>query len=258
MKSRNLILVNTPTLVLLVGLLVLNACGGAVRLPVRSHGPAGANIVNPQINLHLLQSGTTQRSEVAEKLATIDSGSSNPRVFWGRWSESKWGYWWVVAGPGGGAAGDARRLWHVKNVLLTFDNKGVLQQQQVFNNDREFWTALGTELNHVPLLDLSEPVPLIMYAGHIQQISLARDGIDMEVLAHKKKLPLHISPAAVVRFSHNGTGDKSGHPAVTCHTLHLAEKTAAGKSIHMCGEASAVVTLFQYLHQMAPPSMRWE
>lgn len=258
MKTHNRILAYTKSVAFLAGLLLLTACGGAVRLPVRSHGPAGANIGNPQIDLHLLQSGTTKRAEVADKLATIDSGSSNPRVFWGRWSESKWGYWWVIAAPGGGAAGDAKRIWHVKNLLLTFDEEGVLKEQQVFNHDREFWTALGKELSEVPPLDLSEPVPLNAYGRNVRQISLAKDGINMEVFARKKKLPLHISPSDMVRFSHDRTWDKNGHPAVTCHTLHLTEKTAAGKKIHMCGEASAVVTLFQYLHQTAPASMRWE
>ena len=80
------------------GCMLLTGCVGATRLPARSHGPEGANIKKDALDLSFLQAGTTQRADVIEKLQPIDTQYANPRLFWGRWSDSKWGYWWIVAG----------------------------------------------------------------------------------------------------------------------------------------------------------------
>jgi hypothetical protein len=46
--------------------------------------------------MSFLQTGTTRREDVLTQLHLIDTTCSNPRLFWGRWSESKWGYWWCA------------------------------------------------------------------------------------------------------------------------------------------------------------------
>jgi len=100
---------------------LLCSCVGATRLPVRATGPAGA--LQPRaIDLNFVQTGFTQREEVAHQLAAVDTTYSNPRLFWARWSESRWGYWWVVGMPCNSCiAGDAHRKWHFKNFLVAFD-----------------------------------------------------------------------------------------------------------------------------------------
>jgi len=58
--------------------------------------PAGTRIHPKEIDLTFLQAGATQRDEVAHQLAAIDTSYDNPRLFWGRWSESRWdtgGFW---------------------------------------------------------------------------------------------------------------------------------------------------------------------
>jgi hypothetical protein len=69
---------------------------------MRSRGPSGASIESRRLDLSFLHSGTTGRDEVVDKLAAINTGYVNPRLFWGRWSESKWGYWWFVTDSGVG------------------------------------------------------------------------------------------------------------------------------------------------------------
>jgi len=80
-----------------------------------------------QLDLGFLDAPGTQRQEVLSRLSVVDTAYSNPRLFWGRWSDSKWGYWWFVAAQTGGA-GDAKRVWHVHNLLVSFDENGAVRQ----------------------------------------------------------------------------------------------------------------------------------
>lgn len=58
MKTRLLGIIGAATTAaLLTGVLLLTGSGGAIRLPVRSHGPAGVNIENRQLDLSFLQAG---------------------------------------------------------------------------------------------------------------------------------------------------------------------------------------------------------
>src|SRR6266436_6030809 len=115
-------------LVVLAGCALFTACVGASRLPARSRGPAGAQIGKSELDMSFLETAPVTRDDVTSKLASIDTGYHDPHLFWGRWVDSKWGYWWVIvaAGPGSPAAGtgDAKRIWHVKNLLITFDDNG--------------------------------------------------------------------------------------------------------------------------------------
>lgn len=245
----------------LCGLLHLLGCAGATRMPMRSRGPAGASIESNQLDLTFLHPGTTTRNEVTDRLAAINTGYANPRLFWGRWSESKWGYWWFVtdfgiAGHSPEAAGNAARKWHVKNLLVTFDDKGVMQDRKLFDDDRALWPALHAELAQAPALDLSNPVSFPLDYRSYREITLTSDAI--AITRPKARPPVRFSPLKVTRFSHGGTPDKKIRPASTCHTLHLSEKTAAGKNIHFCTDGPGVMKMFQYLHQAGPADLQWE
>lgn len=69
---------------LLAGLLACLGCIGATRLPARSHGPEGENIQKEELDLSFLQVGITRRDDVLSRLHAVDSGYSNPHLFWGR------------------------------------------------------------------------------------------------------------------------------------------------------------------------------
>jgi hypothetical protein len=79
--------------------LVLSGCVGATKLPTKTIGPAGTKLENNEIDFTFLQAGTTRREEVVSKLNRIDTGYSSPQMFWGRWSESKWGHWGDCSSP---------------------------------------------------------------------------------------------------------------------------------------------------------------
>jgi len=241
---------------LLLCLLMLMNCVGATRLPARSRGPGGSKIEPKQIAVGFVEVGTTTRQEVLDRLSTIDTGYSSPRLFWGRWANSKWGYWWIVAAPGSGAAGDAKRVWHLKNFVVAFNENGVVQSTKEFDEDSALWRELHSHLPNLARLDL----PLSIYAVNVgrrgrDQIILGKEFI--EVPRHKKS-SVQIAPHNVVRISHEGTPDKRADPGATCHTLHFSQKTALGKQFRLCADGPQVIALFQYLDEAGPKDMRWE
>ena len=230
-------------------------CVGATRLPARTKGPAGETLQRKQLDLAFLDAPGTQRQEVLSRLSMVDTAYSNPQLFWGRWSESKWGYWWFVAAQTGGA-GDAKRVWHVHNLLVSFDENGAVRKKELIDNDASLWAELHTQLAAIPPLELSEPLT-IEASGYLRvtKITLTKDWVELARSKGKKPV-LRISPQQVVRFSH-GRPQPWMRPNTTCHTLHFEEKTEWGKSVMVCAEAANVATLFQYLQQAGSPTMRW-
>lgn len=236
-------------------------CVGATRLPTRASGPAGATVEKKEISLGFLQMGSTHREEVVNHLSEIDTAYSNPRLFWGRWNESRWGYWWVLAAPCSGncATGDAKRIWHVQNVLVAFDEDGLVTSQETIRNDDSLWRALHARMleSAPPPLDLSQPIRLSLATREPEAILLGKNGLEFE-RSKSGKANVQISAQQVIRFSHRGTRDKRTSPGVTCHALELSEKTVFGKKIKFCAEAAQVGILFQYLQQAGSPGLNWQ
>jgi hypothetical protein len=239
---------------------LLWGCAGATRLPTRTKGPVGASIEKKEIDLSFLQVGVTHREEVASKLAAIDTSYSNPRLFWGRWSESRWGYWWIIAG-GGAAEGEAKRIWHVQNILVVFDEDGTVTSKEVIKDNDALWLALHSYMLTAPPppLDLSQPIRISIRPPNRREpkaILLSKDGMEFERRSSKRKKPnVQVSVLDVIRFRHVANWDKN--PSATCHTLEFSEKTAFGRKIGFCTDAAGAGTLFQYLQQAGPPGMSW-
>ena len=253
MKLSRISLTIVPLLVVLGICILLAGCIGATRLPVKNLGPAGDRILKGELDLTQLESASLQREEITEKFHQIDTGFRDPHLFWGRWAESKWGYWWIVA-SNYQAAGDAKRLWRTKNLLVTFDDNGAIKDKQLFDDDRVLWRQLHTTISVESPSDLSFPY-LVTQEGEERTMTLRPNAIE---ILHPKKGPVLIAPGKLARFSHNRWLNQPGTPAVTCHVLHFSEKTTVGKSVSFCSYPNQVVALFRYLNQNAPKSMRWE
>ena len=235
---------------------ILSGCAGATRLPMRAKGPAGDALQSKKLDLTFLDAPGTQRDEVVRRLSSVDTSYSNPRLFWGRWSESKWGYWWFIAGNNT-AVGDAKRIWHIHNLLVSFDDSGNMKKKELFNDDKSLWVELHNRLADAPPLDLSQPVPIeVLGPGKLQMMTLEKESIRFD-LPKAKAMHFQISPLAIVRISHGLLGAPV-NPAVTCHTLHLGEKSVLGKKILFCASPANVAVTFQYLQQYGSPQLRWD
>jgi hypothetical protein len=251
MKSIHHLAISTLTL----AVSIVSGCAGATRLPMRTKGPAGETLQQKQVDLSFLDAPGTQRQDVLNRLNMVDTSYSNPRLFWARWSQSKWGYWWFIAG-GNTAAGDAKRIWHIHNLLVAFDENGTVSKKEVIDNDQSLWPELHAQLATASAMDLSQPISLeVSGYRNLTKITLENDAL--ELTRAKGKTPvLRISPQKIVRFSHSRPYGRF-HSSDTCHTLHFIEKTEWGKSVFVCTSPANVATLFQYLQQAGPSYLRW-
>ena len=258
---------------LTLGLCCLGLSGcvpGVARLPVRTVGMTGDKLEKQELDLSFLKVGTTNRSEVLDKLNVINTGYSDPRLFWGRWFVSKWGYWMIGAGTG-----DADRIWHANNLVVLFDEKGVVTDKKVVANNKELWKEITSNLQAAPKLDLTNPLSISLFPGGSETLTLHADSMEISGFTHQsnpfakeKYLPAaDVSPQKVIRISHGGNVPTAGPDAglpherpgqPTCHTLYFAERTLVGKKTYFCMEGSHLAAMLQYLYQSHPGGMRWE
>lgn len=220
---------------------------------------AGEKIPPKEIDLHFVQTGITQREEVQQQLAVIDSAYDNPRLFWGRWSESRWGFWWIVGAPCNNCmAGDAGRLWRIKNLLVAFDDKGVVSAADTIGDDK-LWLTLHRYIAdiHSPTLDLSRPTRIVLTNSDPVAILLHPQTMEFE-RSDNTKPNLEVPVQNVVRFQHEPIADHNPSHSVTCHKLHVSKKTVLGRKINVCGEPAEIGMMFEYLQQEARADMAWK
>lgn len=237
--------------------LALTGCAGATRLPTRTNGPEGTTVQSDTVDLAFLQTGITRREEVLNKLNGIDTHYSNPRLFWGRWSQSRWGTWAVA--PGGAAGG---RIWHVHNLLLTFDEQGIMQTQAVIDDEKTLERELRAEIAKAPPLDLSQSVSFALTRefnpySPPRSMTLTKDRIYLKCDGCKL-LVVEISPLQVARISYERYYQDKSRSGTICHSLHTTEKTRLGHKVFFCTSAADAATMFQYLQEAGPPNLRWE
>jgi hypothetical protein len=236
--------------------LILTGCVVPMKLPSRTNGPMGKTIQKDDFDLTFLQVGNTRREEVASRLNHIDTGYSSPRMFWGRWNESKAGI--AVLGLGGGAG----RIWNVRNLLVSFDENGVMQSKDLISSEKALERELRAQLAKAPPLDLSQPERIWVmniYYGELE-MNLTKDGIGMLVPNKEKpskSLDVEISPLKIGRIRYIDLGPESSSGGI-CHILLLTGKTPIGRSFIFCTSAGSLATIFKYFQQVGPPNMRWE
>ena len=262
--NRGALLAAASIVAVMCSALALAGCVGATKLPTKTNGPTGIKLENNEIDFTFLQAGSTRREEVVSRLSRIDTGYSNPGMFWGRWSESKSGYF--VLGLGGGAA----RNWHARNLLVSFDENGMMQSKDLIDDEKALERELRLQLAKSPPLDLSQSVlvddverlygvigmTLTENGMLVQGHQLTHGGL-IQVPDPAKPRTVKISPLDVARISYKPSYGGRSSDSI-CHGFHLTEKTLIGKDFVFCTSAANLATIFRYLQQAGAPSMRWE
>src|SRR5580765_2765896 len=156
-------------------------------------------------------------------------------------------------------AGDAGRLWRMKNLLVDFDENGAVSSREVVPDDK-LWKTLRAHISgiHPPTLDLSKPVHIVLTSPDPIAIQMDPNYMEFERTEDSGKPNVQVPVTNVVRFKHNSDADGANSPSITCDTLELSEKTVFGKKIKFCSDAAQIGILFEYLQQSASPTMRWE
>ena len=123
----------------LAGLLM----AGCVVLPTparhRIRGEQAADAALP------LTPGETTREEVRAAFGPPTAVWEEARVWIYSWDESRGGWFWLVAGPGGGVGG-YERVWEKKIALLRFDGQGILADTAI--EERPGYKQMGQRLVH--------------------------------------------------------------------------------------------------------------
>lgn len=180
---------------------VLLGCFGATPLPRRTRTPEGTDV--KKIDLSFIHPGETTRAELQEKLRLIDTGYQGDRYFLGRWSSSTWGGWIFVAAYCCGAAGGAGRVWKTGNLLVEFDDQGIVSRVEPFD-DRKALRVLAPVAENTPL-QLDPPLEMsVNYWKNTTElvpakIVLSSEKLDFQELSEQRKKHIFSVPSKDLR-----------------------------------------------------------
>jgi hypothetical protein len=232
-------------------LLWLGCLGAPMRVPTHTRGPMGEHA---NADLSFLRVGSTTRAEVVQQLGWADAQLKNDRLFLGRWMSSKWAA--VTAVYGGG--GSADRIWHTHNLIIEFDEKGVVSRYRLFSDD-----ALAKELSaslqniQTPALDLSTPVVVSIAHHHgvknkenygSATLSLAWDSVEFREPGQKPH-EFQVARKEIVGLTDAGWLLNDPDSLKTNVTLHFSEQTSVGNNLTIRLDIPTLVILVQYVAQ---------
>lgn len=248
-----------------LGSLPFSLCQGCIaaapmRAPTHNIGASGAGS-NGKLALDFIQAGKTGREEVIQKLGWTDTGLKDDRLFLGRWASSSWAVYSAVVVPGGGADGatgvgtDAWNVhWGTHNLLIDFDEKGVVKQYRVFP-DSELVKELAAWVAESPnrSLDLSKPmeIPVLLRGPKDRHFNgtlvLDNDSFGFREDVTRGMHNFRIAPKQIRTLSLAPPAD--GHPRYMNGTIHFAEKTPVGNEATIRVDMPTVMVLVKYLAQ---------
>ena len=244
-------------LLALIASLVLTGCiGGATPMVRRNRGPSGQQLAKNAFDPLSVEVGRTTRDEVWDKLSVINTGVDDPHFFWGRWATSKWGYVFGVGGYGA-AAGDAGRVWGIRNLLVTFDERGVAQTTQLMDDGLPLWREIIKQSRSIQPIEMSAPISLKFNNSGDYIVTFSASSVEV-VRPYGKVKTGTFTPDKIQRLSHTFPNDKRNNPSSSCHVMHLSEKTPVGQKITFCADATDLFATFRYLQRYAPTDMKWE
>jgi len=233
-------------------LMWLGCLATPVRVTTHTIGQAGQH---DHVELGFLHVRSTSKAEVVQQLGWTETQAAHDRLFWGRWMESKWAVATAVYGGGG----SADRVWQVHNLIVEFDEKGIVTGSHVVGDgelakellaslvrtdDRalELSTALTVSVRHHHGLTSSEnygPATL----------SLGRELVEFSEPG-KPSHGFRISSHEITGFTFAGRlrGDNPDYRN-TNYTLHFSNQTNAGKNLTMRIDMATLMVLIRYLSQ---------
>lgn len=235
----------------------LVACIGATPLHKHTRTPEGTEVKD--IDLSFLHPSQTTRAEVKEKLKLIDTGYQGDHFFLGRWSSSTWAAWAIYPDPR--FPSNAGRVWKSGNLLVEFDDAGVVKRFDPFDDAKAprylAPVAADTPLQLAPPLEL--PVKYYLTAGGQfvdAKIVLSQGVFDFEELDERKKKQKFSLPASEVLRVETPVIIRFPDPTYIIQRLHCARDLRKiggprGRDINLKVTIPQVVTLMSYVAEAA-------
>jgi len=234
---------------------ILLGCIGAAPLRKRTRTPEGTEVKN--IDLSFLTPGQTTHAEVKEKLKPIDTGYQGDHFFVGRWSSSTSGAWAIFLG----LPGFAGRVWKSGNLLVEFDDAGVVKRFEPFD-DAKAPRCLAPVAADTPL-QLASPLELqvkyyLLAGGQLvdAKIVLSKGTFDFEELGERKKKQKFSLPASEVLRVETPVIIRFPDPTYISQRLHCARDLKkiggpGGRDLNLEVTMPQLVTLMSYVAQAA-------
>jgi len=208
--------------------------------------------------------GQTSREEVVEKLGWADTGVEDDRFFICRWSESSWAALWILGGPGAAEAGSYRQ-WNDHNLLIEFDEKGVVQQTTYFP-DKEFLATFSSLVAKYPThtLDLSVPIEVpvareyrTLYFGKLVLGADSVAFVEKPEFRAKGKHDFQTTPENLRDIAISGWAESyKKEPQQVIDTIHFKQHTKIGNQMTIRTDLPTTMTLLKYIAQIGSASPR--
>jgi hypothetical protein len=235
-------------------------CSGCIVVPVRvpTKTISASGETGKKLDVEFIKVGTTTREEVGHKLGWVDTGVKDDKLFLGRWADSSWGVAWA-AGGGYSGAGGWNRSWTAHNLVLDFDEKGVVQQMSVVL-DKDIINTLSERISKDPSRSLDLSVPIEAPVEYIRPgkqflgtLILSKDdftfledrGTGSKVAHDFKTSPENISHLSMGSW----VASDSSHPENVVVTIHFRQKTPAGSKLAVRVDMPTTMILLKYIRQ---------
>jgi hypothetical protein len=239
---------------------LLVGCMVPMRVPSKTRTPGGE--LKQKVDLSFIATGVTTREEVSQKLGWVDTGVSDKYFFFGRWADSSWGVAWAAGGYGAGAAGWNRK-WTFHNLLLDYDEKGVVQRVSSFP-DKEILQVLGERVREPgePSADQSAEVSVEYVRGPRKfpgAVVLAGPALSFVADRQTKPKERYDFTTSAANLSHLSlSGMVKEHPEKLTLVIHFREKTPVGRKFLVCVDMRGALALARYVASQGKKNGRQE
>jgi hypothetical protein len=244
--------------VLVIALMETGCVAIPTKLPNRFHGTAGVRLQKNEVDFSFIKVGATRRDEVAGRLAAIDAGSPS-QFFWGRWAQSSWGM--VGAGATGSdldpLAGFAERHWHFRNLLVRFDEQGIVQEKIIIDDGETLWNHLLAYSRNSPATPNSEPARIPSSERKYTEIVLSADSIEFRGAKPRSNVMFHFPSPAVIHLRPQFLREVQ-RPEFNCYALHVEDASSGIKrKASFCASGQTLAEVVRCLDRLPGPA-RWE
>jgi hypothetical protein len=237
-------------------------CMGIVPLAKKTKSPLETTS-NPNTDFTFIHVGETGRAEVEQRLGALDTGLHSPQFFLGRWSSSSLGGFCFAPGPGRGGCAGVERVWKNSNLLVEFDDKGIVKTFQVFT-DSQLVRKLGPVAGAQKPLDSSQSAELSVHR-HKQPGTAVAEFIEGKIVLHSDSLefvetpargkPLHLTVGAEKVKKVNSAGEWTAQPIYAYVGIHFFKNPkelggrSAGDGAYYRMTLPDLVTLLNFISQ---------